>query len=68
MAGKGIVDYVPNYEHCRCDKCGGIIGCYGRNGMVCEQCGKEFKVYELDHNDLKINMKTGWIFPVKYKR
>lgn len=59
--------YKPDYEHLRCE-CGGIIGAYNRdNYFTCEKCDKVFKVYQLDYDYLKINDKTGWIFPVVNK-
>ena len=53
-----------NYIHC---SCGGIIGMYDRETFGCSQCGKQFVLYNLKYGDLKINDKTGWIFPVVYK-
>lgn len=58
--------YKPDYEHVKCE-CGGIIGAYDRENFTCEKCGKEFKLYQLDYDYLKINDKTGWIFPVSNK-
>lgn len=52
------------FLHC---SCGGIIGMYNRETFTCEQCGQEFKQYLLNYDGLKINDKTGWIFPVIYK-
>ena len=56
--------YTPNYEHIKCDQCGGIIGEYDRERFSCDRCGKEFKLYELNYHRLLINDKTGWVFPV----
>lgn len=53
-----------SYLHCTC---GGIIGMYNRENFACGSCDKPFKLYECDYSVLKINDKTGWIFPVKYK-
>lgn len=54
-----------NFLHC--DYCDGIIGMYDRENFTCGNCDKQFKLYECDYSELKINDKTGWIFPVKYK-
>lgn len=63
------MDYVPDYEHIRCDECNGTIGFYDRKFIpTCERCGKVFKLYQLTYNRLMINDKTGWIFPVKDKK
>ena len=55
-----------DYAFLRCS-CGGTIGMYNRETFACEQCGQEFKQYLLNYDGLKINDKTGWIFPVIYK-
>ena len=55
-----------DYTFIRCS-CGGIIGMYSRETFTCEKCGQEFKQYLLNYDGLKINDKTGWIFPVIYK-
>ena len=57
---------MVDYKHIRC-KCGGIIGMYNRETFNCEQCGEEYKIYNLDHDAFLTNDKTGWMFPVKYK-
>ena len=57
-------NYKPDYEHIRC-KCGGVIGMYNRNTFNCESCNKEFQMHELDFDRCSVNIKTGWIFPVK---
>ena len=67
MAGKGIVGHIPDYDHLRCDECGGVIGTWDRTHLSCTLCGKYFVLYKLDYDELKINPKTGWAFPVKYK-
>lgn len=54
-----------NYEHLTCDKCGGIIGSYNRGDTcTCDRCGKEFEFYHLEYDQLFINDKTGWVFPM----
>ena len=55
-----------DYVFIRCS-CGGIIGMYNRETFTCERCGQEFKHYLLNYDGLKINDKTGWMFPVIYK-
>lgn len=55
-----------DYIFIRCS-CGGVIGMYNRETFTCGNCGQEFKQYLLNYDDLKINDKTGWIFPVIYK-
>lgn len=57
-----MVDY--QLLHC---ECGGTIGMYDRQTFLCECCGQAFDLYRLDYDTLKINDKTGWMFPVKYK-
>ena len=59
-------DIKIDYNHMYCD-CGGIIGMYDREIFTCSSCGKQFKLYQLDYSELKINDKTGWIFPIRYK-
>lgn len=61
--------YKPDYEFLRCG-CGGIIGMYNRflEACICDKCGKEFKLHEVPYDYLKINDKTGWIFPVIMRR
>lgn len=53
-----------DYQHIRCDSCAGVIGMYDRERFSCERCGKEFESHLLNYDRLKINDKTGWIFPV----
>lgn len=53
-----------DYQHIHCDSCGGVIGMYDREKFSCERCGKEFALYTLNYDRLKINDKTWWIFPV----
>lgn len=57
-----------NYQHIRCDSCGGIIGMYNRVTFNCEKCGKHFALYSLNYDQLLINNKTGWLFPVIYRK
>lgn len=57
-----MVDY--QLLHC---ECGGTIGMYDRQTFSCECCGQAFDLYRLDYDTIKINDKTGWMFPVKYK-
>lgn len=57
-----------DYQHIRCDSCGGIIGMYNRKEFTCERCGKEIILNFVDYDKLKINDKTGWIFPMIYGR
>ena len=53
------------YKHMTCDICGGTIGSYDRGcSCECSQCGKEFEFHRLDYDELLINDKTGWIFPM----
>ena len=54
-------------NYIKCDHCGGIIGMYNRQVFTCEKCGKQFLLYSCDYDQLMINDKTGWIFPVLYK-
>lgn len=54
----------PNYEHVRCDECGGIIGVYDGEHCICAKCGKEFAFYKLTYDRLLTNKYTGWVFPV----
>lgn len=53
------------YEHVVCDVCDGIVGSRDR-GCHCEcfVCGKEFDFHRLKYDELLINDKTGWIFPM----
>ena len=53
-----------NYEHLKCF-CGGTIAMFNRVNFVCDVCGTEFSLCKLDYDVLKINDKTGWIFPMK---
>lgn len=64
-----LPSYKPDYEYVKCG-CGGIIAMYNRSleVCICEKCGKEFKLYKLPYDYLKINDKTGWIFPVTMRR
>ena len=55
-----------DYHLLRCE-CGGAIGMYDRQTFSCEHCGKAVDLYRLDYDTIKINDKTGWMFPVKYK-
>ena len=57
---------VVDFDFLRC-ACGGIIGMYDRNSFSCDACGRPVKLHEGDYSELKINDKTGWVFPVKYK-
>lgn len=57
-----------NYTHVKCNNCCGIIGMFDRNTFTCDQCGKEFELYRIDYDRLEINNKTGWIFPMLYKK
>lgn len=61
--------YKPDYEHVKCG-CGGIIAMYDRyhDACVCDVCGKGYKLWEIPYDYLKINDKTGWIFPVIMRR
>jgi hypothetical protein len=56
-----------DFNYLYCNSCGGIVGIYDRENLTCGCCGKQFKLYECDYSELKINDKTGWIFPVRYK-
>ena len=60
---------VVNYEHLRCDECGGSIGMYNRftEQYTCGLCNKHFDIFKLEYDTLMINDVTGWIFPVVYK-
>lgn len=55
-----------DFDFIRCS-CGGIIGTYDREHFTCERCGQEFRYYLLNYDGLKINDKTGWVFPVIYR-
>ena len=61
--------YKPDYEHVHCG-CGGIIWLYDRyhNACLCDVCGRGFKLSDISYDYLKINDKTGWIFPVIMRR
>ena len=70
------MQYVPDYEHVKCDYCGGTIGNYDRlvcheldveysgDKFICGRCGKEVKIYNLKYDRFISNEKTGWLFPV----
>lgn len=53
-----------NYKFIKCT-CGGTIGAYDRENFTCERCGEQFDIYRIEYDYLKINDKTGWMFPVK---
>lgn len=55
-----------NCEHLKCS-CGGTIAMFNRKDFVCDMCGTEFPLHKCDYDVLKINDKTGWIFPMKIK-
>lgn len=42
-----------DYQHMRCDSCGGIIGMYDRKDFTCEKCGKEFILNFGDYDKIK---------------
>ena len=53
------------YTHIKC-KCGGIIGMRDAKNFSCDKCGE---IYYIGHppneyDELLINDKTGWIFPI----
>ena len=56
-----------NYKHIYCE-CGGTIGMYDRETFTCETCRKEFELHRMDYDQLLINDKTGWIFPMLYRK
>lgn len=59
-----LYDYM---KHIYCD-CGGVIGQYERDGYFrCSLCGKQYKWSEIHYDDVEINPKTGWVFPMKKK-
>lgn len=60
-----MIDYI----HVQCSSCGGIVrlSTICQYQFVCSKCGKEIPLCSLDYDDLKINRKTGWVFPVWYK-
>lgn len=59
------------YTLLRC-RCGGIIG--DRSGrrdidmIRCDRYRKVYPIYKLDFDVIMTNPRTGWIFPVKYRR
>ena len=56
-----------DYKHCRCG-CGGIIGQYSKTkGFTCEKCNKEYQLLELNFDQIALNEKTGWLFPMLKK-
>lgn len=61
----------PDYTHIFCP-CGGIIGDESGKadvGMICcNRCGKVYPIWKLDYDQILVNDKTGWIFPVRYRR
>jgi hypothetical protein len=72
--------YDIDYETLKCDECGGTIGIYDRlvchylkveyssSKLICDRCGKEFNLYELEYDYIEANTQTGWLFPVKHIR
>ena len=58
-----------DYTHVQCSSCGGIVklSTICQYQFVCSKCGKEIPLCSTDYDELKINSKTGWIFPVWYK-
>lgn len=64
MSFESLPIYKPDYIHIKCI-CGGIIGAYDRENLTCEKCGKKYQAHELEYDNLLINDKTGWFFPVK---
>lgn len=55
----------PRYIKCECggtmyDPTGGKSNCFR-----CDRCGKRVLTYKLDYDEIYVNDKTGWIFPVK---
>lgn len=56
-----------DYQHIRCDKCGGIIGIYDKERFTCEKCGEQFSLIFEKCDTLMQNEKTGWIFPMIMK-
>ena len=56
-----------NYNHVRCDSCGGVIGMYDREDFICERCCKRFELHHVKYDDILINDVTGWIFPIVWK-
>ena len=59
------MNIYDEYTHLKC-KCGGIIGMYDRKNFTCQKCGKNSKI-NVKYEQLMINDKTGWIFPMKRK-
>lgn len=56
-----------DYKHCRCG-CGGIIGQYSKTkGFTCEICNKEYQLSELNFDQIALNEKIGWLFPMLKK-
>ena len=62
------IHYKPDYETLHCDYCNGSIGIFERGVCCCQNCGKEFTLYKLTYDEIRINSKTGWIFPVVSKK
>ena len=56
-----------DYKHCNCG-CGGIIGQYSKaSGFICKKCNKEYQLSELNFDQIALNEKTGWLFPMLKK-
>lgn len=53
-------------DHVKCS-CGGIIGDYGKDIFKCEKCGLQYKLYDIQFDELQVNNKTGWVFPMKHR-
>lgn len=60
---------IRNYEHIHC-RCGGVLG--SKTGDVdyihCDRCNKVYPIWKLEFDAIYKNNKTGWIFPVRYRR
>lgn len=61
----------PNYEHIFCS-CGGIIGDESGKADVdmirCDRCEKVYPIWKLNYDQILVNSKTNWIYPVKRRQ
>lgn len=57
------------YAHMKC-KCGGIIGMRDEENFSCDRCGKIHYIGHTgnEYDELMVNDKTGWIFPMIKKK
>ena len=57
------------YAHMKC-KCGGIIGMRDKEKFSCGRCGKIHYIGHTgnEYDELMINDKTGWVFPMVKKK